>query len=155
MFCTKLFVTHKFDKNWHFRYLTDKDSRLTSYVDKISQSTAIGENYAEVYRKYIIENKLLYRVKAHFPKKECIVLLNVWDSEESYNQFGTLVNAEKYFEIFNTVNLNYVLEKIHNINILNIIEESLSWNNCLIQYIHPDYNRDKKIQYGDPLKKRT
>jgi hypothetical protein len=152
MFCTKLTVTHQSDPTWHTRYLTDVNARLTTYVNNISQSRDLDLNYSVVYNRYISENKLLYRVKAHFPESQSIVVLNVWESEQAYDVFHSQVNGNAYFEIFTTANLNYTLEKTDDINIEELIDETSSWNNHLVQYIHPMYNTNRNLTVGDPLK---
>ena len=152
MFCTKLTITHQSDPTWHTRYLTDINARLTTYVNTISQSEDLEIEYQKIYKTYTAENKLLYRVKAHFPNSHSVVILNVWESEQAYDLFSSLVQGDTYFEIFETANLNYTLEKTDNIDIDSIIEETLLWNNRLVQYIHPMYNINGNLTVGDPLK---
>lgn len=146
MFCTKLTLTHQTDATWHSRYLTDPQSRLSTFI----QDENLIAAYVQTYRQYIADDKLLFRVKSHFAVNQSVVVLNVWDSEQSYNEFSSTVNGNRYFEAFTAENLNFTLEKIHSADINQIIQEALSWEDKLIQYIHPSYN-SSSITHGDPL----
>ena len=110
MYLSKTFMSSSKNNLWLKKFTEGNFSNILNDIIE-SDSIKYYENLLDEY-----SNKILYRqIKINHEKKE-IVIITVWESELSYDNFNVALDEEKYISKFN-MNLINVTKNCSEISI--------------------------------------
>jgi hypothetical protein len=150
MYLTKLTAEHSLISDWAEKYLTTNEYRFQNLL-----LPHLYENSTSIYNNAYRESKIhiLFRAKVSYPLEKKLELINIWDSKESYENFSSLVDRDRYMEAFTSAGIvfRYDFQELSQVEATDIINQILLKENKIIQRYDPIFGLYVG-PVGDPLK---